>query len=424
MKQPRRCLVAAVLGTALAACSSTSPTPTLAPTPIPSPGPTASPVPPSASSVPTATPAPTPVPIADNPPPLALETVASGFRSPIGIATAPGGWLLVNERYGRVVAIDPATGETAVTVDISSRVLDGGQFGEQGLLGLVLHPDWPATPRAFLHYTDRGGDTVISEFAGSQDAGGPPVIEPGSERVILALDQPYANHNGGQLAFGPDGYLYVGLGDGGSGGDPQGNGQNPDRLLGKILRLDVAEADGYAIPAGNPFASGNDGAPEAFLVGLRNPWRFSFDRATGLLWIGDVGQNAFEEIDRIDPEADAGANLGWNLMEANHCYAVNPCPADRLVLPVAEYGRDLGCSVTGGYVYRGEAVPDLRGWYLFSDYCTGILFGVRSDASGVNAPHVLLDSEASVSSFGEATDGELYVADIGSGAVYRIGAGD
>jgi glucose/arabinose dehydrogenase len=421
MMQPRRTLAVVLLGVLVVACNGTpssvapSPSGTAAPTSV------LTPTAPVASATPEATATPVPT-IADQPPALGLEAAGTGFASPIGIAAAADGWLLINERAGRVVALDPATGETAVTLDLSDRVLDGGQFGEQGLLGLVLHPDWPDDGRAFVHYNDRNGDTVVSEFTGAQGSGEAPALAVESETVLLAVDQPFANHNGGQLAFGPDGYLYVGLGDGGSGGDPEGNGQNPSRLLGKILRLDVATVGGYAIPDDNPFVAGG-GAPEVFVYGLRNPWRFSFDRETELLWIADVGQNAFEEIDRIDPATDAAANLGWSVMEASHCYDSAECATDGLVLPVAEYGRDLGCSVTGGYVYRGESVPGLAGWYLFSDYCTGLLFGLRSDATGVNAPSILLETGASVSSFGEGADGELYVADLRSGTVYRIVAG-
>ncbi len=375
---------------------------------------TASPEPTAASSA-----TPSEAPIADDPPALALEEVANGIASPINVTATPDGWLLVNERDGRVIAVDPDSGATEVALDISDRVLGGG---EQGLLGLALHPDWPEDGRAYVHYSARegDGDTVLSEFRVT-DEPLPPRLDPTTERVLLTVDQPYANHNGGQLAFGPDGYLYLGLGDGGAGGDPHGNGQNPATLLGKILRIDV-EGDPYAIPEDNPFADGG-GAPEAFLVGLRNPWRFSFDRATGLLWIGDVGQNASEEIDRVDPVADAGANLGWNVMEASQCFAEPNCATRGLTLPVAEYGRDLGCSVTGGYVYRGEAIPDLRGWYLFSDYCSGILFGVPSDAQGVIGPRILLETGVSVSTFGEGPDGELYVADLDGGSIYRIVAG-
>jgi glucose/arabinose dehydrogenase len=380
----------------------------------------------SAEATPTASEAPTEAPmdepIAEVPPPLALEEVASGLHAPINITVTPDGWLLVNERIGRVVAVDPDSGETSVVLDIDDRVLGDG---EQGLLGLALHPDWPEDARAFVHYSAQqgDGDTVLSEFRVT-DEPLPPVFDATTERVLLTLDQPYRNHNGGQLAFGPDGYLYMGLGDGGSSGDPHGNGQNPDTLLGKILRIDVDTDNGrYAVPPDNPFVEGG-GAPEVLLTGLRNPWRFSFDRETGLLWIGDVGQGAVEEIDRVDPVADAGANLGWNVMEGSQCFAVADCSSDGFILPVTAYGHDAGCSVTGGYVYRGASIPDLRGWYLFSDYCSGTLFGVRSDADGVIRPRTLLDTGVSVSTFGEGPDGELYLAALGGGGIYRIVADD
>jgi hypothetical protein len=279
-----------------------------------------------------------------------------------------------------------------------------------------------------VHYSDRNGDTVLSEFTGSQDEGAAPSLDAASEEVLLTVAQPFANHNGGQLAFGPDGYLWFGLGDGGSGGDPLGNGQNPSALLGSILRLDVSAPGAYAIPADNPFADGADGAPEVYLYGLRNPWRFSFDSETGLLWVADVGQESYEEVDRIDPATAAGANLGWNLMEASHCFAEQACTSDGLVLPIAEYGHDQGCSVTGGLVYRGGDVDGLQGWYLFGDYCTGLFFGLPSDAEApadgsALAPRVLLETGRSISSFGTDTDGELYLTDIGGGTLSRIVAG-
>ena len=381
---------------------------------------------PSPTTTPSTSDAPSPdatpsEPNDEDPPSLALEEVAGGLSAPINITVTPDGWLLVNERGGRVMAIDPESGQADVALDISDRVIGEG---ERGLLGLALHPGWPDDARAYVHYSARegDGDTVLSEFLVTDDAL-PPRLDPSTERVLLTLDQPYPNHNGGQLAFGPDGFLYMGLGDGGAGGDPHGNGQNPDALLGKILRLDMDAGEGtYASPADNPFVDGG-GAPEAFLIGLRNPWRFSFDRETGLLWIGDVGQGAAEEIDRVDPAADAGANLGWNVMEASRCFAEPACSSEGLTLPVVEYGRDLGCSVTGGYVYRGREVDGLAGWYLFSDFCSGTIFGVPADAEGVIAPRVLLETDLSVSTFGEGPDGELYVADLGGGAIYRIVGG-
>ncbi len=428
MRLPLPWLLPPCIGLLVAACAAPSPTPspdaTVAPRSTPRQLPSTAPS--TAVDSPTASPSPTALPIADEPPPLALEPVADGLAAPISLTVTPGGWLLANEQAGRVIAVDLDTGDTSVALDITDRVLSGG---EQGLLGLAVHPDWASEDlRAFVHYTDRDGDTVLSEFLVT-DFALPPRFDPGTERVLLRVDQPFTNHNGGQLAFGPDGYLWFGLGDGGSGGDPQGNGQNRHALLGKILRLDVdADPTGdraYAIPDDNPFADGADGIPEAVLYGLRNPWRFSFDRDTGQLWIADVGQNAFEEVNRVDPLADAGSNLGWNLMEASACYLAG-CSAEGLVLPVTEYGRDQGCSVTGGYVYRGTAVEGLAGWYLFSDYCSGLLFGVRSDlpvpaaGEGAPAPRVLLETGSNVTSFGEDTDGELYVADVGSGTIYRI----
>ena len=418
---PRRA-VALLLTALLAACA----TPSISGSPPPaasSPLATAS-LPSSPTEAATATPtsSPTPVPIADDPPPVALATVADGLDSPIGIATAPEGWLLVNERSGQVVAIHPVRGEQQIALDIRDRVVGEG---ERGLLGLVLHPEWPEDGRAFVHYSDLNGDTVLAEFTGAQDGAATPILDPASERVLLRVDQPFPNHNGGQLAFGPDGYLWFGLGDGGSGGDPLGNGQNPFAVLGSILRLDVSTPGTYAIPEDNPFADGSGGARAVYLYGLRNPWRFSFDPDTGLLWIADVGQNAYEEIDRIDPAADAGGNLGWNLMEASHCFADASCSADGLILPLVEYGRDLGCSVTGGHVYRGGAIGGLRGWYLFGDYCRGLLFGIQADAQapaagGALAPRILLETGAAISSFGVDTDGELYLTDIGGGTLSRI----
>ncbi len=420
MLLPRRLLMVVLMSVLLAACgappgsptpSEASVTPTAVATRMPETG---------AGDGPSVSPAATPAPIAQDPPPLALEPVASGLGSPLNIASTPDGWLLVNEQDGRVIAVSPNDGATSVALDLTDRVLGGG---ERGLLGLALHPDWPDVGRAFIHYSDRNGDTVLSEFAATT-ASDAPVLDAASERVLLQVAQPYANHNGGQLAFGPDDHLYFGLGDGGSGGDPHGNGQNPFTLLGAILRLDVSQAGTYAIPLDNPFADGTDGAPEVYLWGLRNPWRFSFDAATGQLWIADVGQGAYEEINRLDPAADAGANLGWNVMEASHCFARADCSSDGLLLPVAEYGRDLGCSITGGYVYRGRAIGDLGGWYLSGDYCSGLIFGVRSDVAGeVVIPRVLLETGANISSFGEGPDGELYVADITSGTIYRIVAG-
>jgi glucose/arabinose dehydrogenase len=418
----RRSIALLVMGVLLAACGGPDPRSPSAGPPSPAPSASAIPSPSAAASVAAATQTPGASLGPIDPPPLALTAVGEGLAAPIGIATGPPGWLLVQEQDGRVVALDTESGATAVAMDITDRVLGGG---ERGLLGLALHPDFPDDARAFLHYSDRDGNTVLAEFDVT-DTSDPIAIDAGSERVLLQVEQPFANHNGGQLAFGPDGYLWFGLGDGGSGGDPLGHGQNPSTLLGSLLRLDVSEPGRYAIPPDNPFADGSGGAPEVYHWGLRNPWRFSFDRESGELFVADVGQNAFEEVNRAFGIEGGGRNLEWSVREGDHCFSDPDCgPVD--LGPWVEYGRDLGCSVTGGHVYRGEAIAALDGWYLFSDYCSGLLFGaclcMVVDAS-VMAPEILLETGANVSSFGEDADGELYLADHASGTIYRIVAGD
>jgi glucose/arabinose dehydrogenase len=265
---------------------------------------------------------------------------------------------------------------------------------------------------------------VLSEFDVT-DVDDPIGIDPTTEDVLLQVEQPFSNHNGGQLAFGPDGYLWFGLGDGGSGGDPLGHGQDPRTLLGSILRLDVSNPGRYEIPPDNPFADGAEGAPEVYHWGLRNPWRFSFDRDTGELFIADVGQNAFEEVSRAGVDVEGGRNFGWNVLEGIHCFSDPACEPVG-VLPWVEYGRDLGCSITGGYVYRGDEIPRLQLWYVFADYCTGLLLGACLctvvDAI-VMGPQVLLETGANISSFGEDGDGALYLSDHCSGTIYRIVAG-
>jgi glucose/arabinose dehydrogenase len=383
-----------------------------------------------ASPVQTATSSPTPEP----PPPtgpdrLRLELVADGLSEPIGITAAHdgSGRLFVNERAGRIRVIGPGGNLRGDPfIDLSPRVLAGN---ERGLLGLAFHPGFASNRRLFVHYSRAGdGATVVSELRASADLAS---ADPGSERILLTRTQPFANHNGGQLAFGPDGYLYIGLGDGGSGGDPFGNAQNPDVLLGKILRIDVdGEPDGrraYALPPDNPF--GPDGAepgagqPEIWALGLRNPWRFSFDPEGGDLYIGDVGQNAYEEIDRQPGDSDGGENYGWDVMEGRHCYA-GDCDQAGYVKPIAEYDHDLGsCSVTGGYVYRGTAQAALRGTYVFADYCSGIVFTLQVD-QGTVTPKQVLSSNLNVSSFGTDEDGEMYLADLAGGGIYRVLVGD
>jgi glucose/arabinose dehydrogenase len=351
---------------------------------------------------------------------LGLEAVAGSLDSPVLIVSAGDGTdrLFIVEQVGRIRVVEE--GELAGTpyLDLRDRLVFGG---EQGLLGLAFHPSFEENGRFFVDYTDLRGDTVVSEFrvprpdASRADAG--------SERVLLRVDQPFANHNGGHLAFGSDGYLYVGLGDGGSAGDPMGNGQRLDTLLGKILRIDVdggREGAEYGIPGDNPFV-GRDGArPEIWAYGLRNPWRFSFDRETGALWIGDVGQASIEEVDR-GQAGRGGLNYGWNTMEGSACFQPpSGCDERDLVLPVAEYRHDDGCAITGGFVYRGSRWPALRGAYLFADYCSGTIWALDADRPLGESPVVVLETGLSISSFGEDGAGELYVADHGKGRVFLI----
>jgi glucose/arabinose dehydrogenase len=339
--------------------------------------------------------------------------------APLALADDPvGGGLLVADQGGRVWWIGPdgAVGRNPL-IDLRKAITSGG---ERGLLGLALHPRFPADPRVFLDFTDVNGDTIVASLA--LDPASPGAQGAADLQQLLFVDQPYTNHNGGGLQFGPDGKLYVALGDGGSGGDPQGNAQNPNVLLGKILRLDVdAPASGpYGIPTDNPFAGGG-GRPEVWLLGLRNPWRFSFDRLTGDLWIGDVGQGAWEEIDVVRRGAGGGANFGWNVMEGNHCYAAKTCDSAGLTPPVAEYGHDLGCAVVGGYVYRGSRYPFLVGAYLFSDTCTSRIWAIDARSDGPSTPIEVGVVSGNIASFGEDADGELYVLRL-DGSVLRVTA--
>ena len=356
---------------------------------------------------------------------LALRQVASGLNSPIGITNAGDGSnrLFINEQGGRVRVIS-ASGELMGEpfLDIADRLTRSGN--EQGFLGLAFHPNFERNGRLFVHYSRASdGATVVSEIQASPDH---QRADPGSERVLLTVEQPFSNHNGGQLAFGPDGYLYIGLGDGGSGGDPFGNGQSRQTLLGKILRIDVdsppAADRAYAIPHDNPYApDGREpgrGRLEIWAYGLRNPWRFSFDAETAELYIGDVGQNAYEEIDRAPARSRGGENYGWNILEGNQCYLEYPCDQSTYVSPITEYPHSLGCSVTGGYVYRGNAFPDLQGIYVFADYCSGWVFAI--DPAGEPGPPTrVLESGVAPAAFGTSEDGELYVADRG-GTVQQV----
>ncbi|HEU5099484.1 MAG TPA: PQQ-dependent sugar dehydrogenase [Roseiflexaceae bacterium] len=370
-------------------------------------------------------PAPTAAPAAEATPANAagtiqLEQYAEGLRSPVFLTHAgdDSDRMFVVEKRGTIAILRDGARDETPFLDIADLITSSGS--EQGLLGLAFHPDYAQNGRFFVYYTARNGDNTLARYQVSSD---PDVADPASGQVLFAVQDPAPNHNGGMLAFGPDGFLYVGLGDGGSGGDPWGNGQNRSVLLGKLLRLDVGGDEPYTIPPDNPWPNGeNQARSEIWAYGLRNPWRFSFDRATGDLYIGDVGQNAYEEIDFQPAGSSGGQNYGWNTREGLHCFRANDCPSNEMIDPIGEYAHDEGCSVTGGYVYRGAASPSLQGQYFFGDYCSGAIWSLSRDASGQWQQRKLLDSRLSISSFGEDAAGELYVIDLGGG-LYRVTAG-
>ncbi len=350
---------------------------------------------------------------------IALEPVLDGFSQPLYVTGAGdgSGRLFVAEKTGLIWTVE--NGErTEVYLDLTGVV---STESERGLLGIAFPPGFTdGEDQVWVSYTRADGSSVVSSFASDG------VLDPASEQVWLTVEQPYANHNGGMIEFGPDGYLYVGLGDGGSGGDPHGNGQNTLTLLGSMLRIDVkADADDpqppYTVPADNPLVGQPDVRPEIWAYGLRNPWRFSFDRVTGDLWIGDVGQNAWEEIDFQPASSGGGENYGWRVFEGTHPYppdAEPPAP-DGFTMPVVEYDRDTGTSVTGGYVYRGEDQPALRGTYLYGDFSVGRIWGLQREVDGSVQTRLLLDTDMMIPSFGEDDDGEVYVVDF-NGAIHRI----
>lgn len=341
----------------------------------------------------------------------ALGDVA--FAAPIEIVSGPAGRFYVLEQKGVVRVADGAA--ATVALDLRPVIGETGT-GEGGLLGIAFDPDFASSGAVYLHFTaplaqpspDVAFQSVVARFT-SADGGA--TFDPASEKRVLVVDQPFSNHNGGKIAFGPDGLLYVALGDGGSGGDPLGNGQNRDTLLGKILRIDPRGGDPYAVPPSNPFAAGG-GRPEIYAWGLRNPWKCSFDTATGDLFCGDVGQSKYEEIDKIV----LGGNYGWNVREGRHCYRATSCATEGFVEPIAEYGRDEGVSITAGYVYRGTKIPELVGKLVFGDFGTGRIWSV--DAGGV--VERLAQTELKISTFAQGADGEIYVADYVTGKVKQL----
>jgi glucose/arabinose dehydrogenase len=349
-----------------------------------------------------------------------LDLVTNNLSQPVHVTHAGDGTgrLFVIEKKGRVMIVRGGAALPTPFLDITPLVGSGGS--EQGLLSVAFHPDYAANGLLYVYYTDLQGDVAIARYGVSSES--PDRADPGSAAKLFGVEKPASNHNGGLALFGPDRYLYVGLGDGGRAGDPWGNAQNRGALLGKMLRLDVDGGWPYAIPPDNPFASDSAARPEIWAYGLRNPWRFSFDRATGDLYIGDVGQNAWEELDFQRAGSGGGQNYGWNHMEGRHCFRVNPtCNAEAYEQPIVEYPLTGGnCSIIGGYVYRGPSFPQLAGIYFFADYCSGRLWATQEQAPGDWLTQELPRTRLQLSSFGEDEAGEIYVTSLSDSGLYRL----
>ncbi|MEO8192452.1 MAG: PQQ-dependent sugar dehydrogenase [Gemmatimonadales bacterium] len=346
---------------------------------------------------------------------MRLEQVGEKFRSPVYLTSPPGdARLFVVEQAGRIRVVKNGSVLSQAFLDIAERVKSGG---EQGLLSMAFHPDYRSNGFFFVNFTDRKGVTRVERFKVSSNAD---VADEASSKLILGIDQPYSNHNGGLVMFGPDRMLYIGMGDGGSGGDPHRNGQNPQALLGKILRINVSRADPYTIPVGNPYADGSRGKPEIWAIGARNPWRFAFDRVAGLLYIADVGQNEIEEI-HIEPSGKPGLNYGWNIMEGDRCYGRRECSREGLQIPQVTYNHaGSACSITGGFVYRGRRIPAITGHYFYSDYCAGWLRSFRyQNGSVTDRREWKTDDLGHVVSFGEDSSGEMYIISE-NGRIFRF----
>jgi glucose/arabinose dehydrogenase len=352
---------------------------------------------------------------------ISLSRRPGTFSSPVLVTNAGDGTnrLFVVEQAGRIRIIDGSTAIASPFLDIRTRV---GCCGERGLLGLAFDPAYKTNRRFFVDYTDKSGNTIIASYRTSATD---PNHASTTQTLILKIGQPYANHNGGALAFGKDGYLYIGMGDGGSAGDPGNRAQNKDSLLGKILRIDInhiTKTRNYSNPPSNPFV-GKAGSDRVWAYGFRNPWRFSFDRATGDLWVGDVGQNRYEEVDRSTKAGGAGKgrNYGWRQLEGNACYKPSSgCSKTGKSHPITTYTHSKGCAVVGGYVYRGSAYPAMTGAYLFGDYCSGRIWALQANGASTQTATQLLSSGLMISSFGEGENGTMYLTDLAGGGVYQI----
>ncbi len=398
--------------------------PLVSPTPLSFPSPSSRPTSqaqqqprpsPQPSPIPTSTPTPTPIPFPDKAY-LELFVEIPGQITYLTHAGDGSEALFVTERSGRVWRIPKDTQTPDLFLDIQDRV--DSSATERGLLSIAFDPHFAENGLFYVNYISKQGrgDTVIARFRTTDFH----QADPASETEILRIDQPKANHNGGQLQFGPDGYLYIGMGDGGGAGDPWDNAENLQTLLGKLLRIQVSGEATYAIPPDNPFVGREDARMEIWAYGLRNPWRFSFDRATGDLYIADVGQNAWEEIDFQSAGSPGGQHYGWDTMEGNHCFEPpEGCDRSGKVPPIWEYDHSMGCSVTGGYVYRGTAAPSAQGLYFFGDFCSGEIYALRPMGANTWEAQLVLETDLRIASFGEDEKGELYVLDL-EGNVYRL----
>jgi glucose/arabinose dehydrogenase len=384
----------------------------------------------------------TPVVSAITWPAISLSEVIVGLSQPLHIAHAGdgSGRLFIVEKNGRVKVYLNNIYQ-GIFLDLHSKA---STVSEQGLLSVVFPPGYSTSGNFYVNYTNLAGDTVIARYQVSTD---PNLADATSEEILLTVDQPYANHNGGQMAFGPDGYLYIGMGDGGSGGDPDNRAQDPGNLLGKILRINVeresisfppagslraffpvvlrpGETLAYRIPSDNPFINTPGFRPEIWALGVRNPWRFSFDRVNGSLYIADVGQNEWEEVNVQDSTSPGGENYGWRILEGNHCYnpSSNCVPPTGYVAPAFEYAHGVddanGCSITGGFVYRGNSYPSMQGIYIYGDFCKGNIWGAINNGGWETS--LLTIAPFMISTFGEDETGEVYVADYGNGKIYQI----
>jgi len=349
------------------------------------------------------------------------------FDNPVYLTNAGDGSdrLFVMEQTGYILVVE--NGEILpqpfldVSLDLTPDVFQGG-YTERGLLGLVFHPEYEENGLFFIHYINQAGSAVVVRYQVMAD--NPNLADTSSAVTLIEVEDPFPNHNGGQLAFGPDGYLYIGIGDGGDLGDPLGYGQNTGVLFGKILRIDVdTDATTYTVPADNPFVADDAYMPEIWALGLRNPWRFSFDRLTGDLYIGDVGESSWEEINFQPVDFPGGANYGWNAFEANYPFNLDTPVPRGMILPIADYSHEEGCSVTAGYVYRGEALPDLQGVFFFGDYCSGKIWTTFQDADGSWQTALFAELGVQITSFGEDEAGELYLVDY-KGSIFKLAAAE